>query len=134
MVMTPAEFDTRRRTLGLSVAELADVCGVQDRTARRWCLGTLDRPADAVGALDALEAAMNRAVVEAVALVTERVADGPVVLWRHRTPEAHARSRPAGSIPHGAHAILIARVAAALAAEGVEAVIEWSDPAERAVE
>ncbi|AGH48785.1 MULTISPECIES: helix-turn-helix domain-containing protein [Sphingomonadales] len=124
--MSPAEFDTRRRSLGLSVDETAALCGVQDRTVRRWQSGATPIPADASGALESLEDAMGLAVDELVTFATDRVAKGPVLLWRYRTQAEQDRSPHARSLPLGAHAMMIAWAADALEAEGIDVDIEWA--------
>lgn len=125
--MTPAEFDTRRRTLGLSVDEAAALCGVQDRTVRRWQSGAYPIPDDAEDALERLEDAMERAVDQAVKLAKAEAGRAPVVLHRYRTAEDQARSPHASSLPLGAHAMMIGWAADALAAEGVEVQIGWAE-------
>jgi len=125
--MTPAEFDTRRRSLGLTVEEAAALCGVQDRTVRRWQSGATPIPQDAASALSRLEEAMGAAVDNAVLLATDKMADGTIALYRYRTAEDHARSPHASSLPPGAHAMMIAWAADALEAEGFEVRIEWAE-------
>lgn len=125
-LMTPAGFDTRRRSLGLSVDETASLCGVQDRTVRRWQSGDSPIPADAAAALDQLEAAMSEAVEQALARATDHVARGPVVLWRYRTQADQDRSPHAATLPLGAYAMMIAWAAKALAAEGMDVSIQWA--------
>jgi DNA-binding transcriptional regulator YiaG len=39
MIRTPTEFAEARQTLGLSVAQCAAVCNVDQRTIRRWETG-----------------------------------------------------------------------------------------------
>lgn len=126
--MTPAEFDTRRRSLGLSVDETAALCGVGDRQVRRWQSGATPVPVDAAAGLEALEDAMARAVDEATRHTTDKVERGPVVLWRYRTQADLDRSPHARGLPLGAHAMMIAWAADALAAEGVDVRIEWASP------
>jgi transcriptional regulator with XRE-family HTH domain len=125
--LTPAEFDTRRRYLGLSVDETAALCGVQDRTIRRWQNGTSPIPDDARAALKALEDAMNKAVTALVETVTNVTASGPVVLWRYRTKAEQDKSPHASSLPLGAHAMMIAWAADALEGEGIEVEIAWAE-------
>lgn len=124
--MTPAELDTRRRMLGLSVDETAALCGVQDRQIRRWQSGAQPIARDVPARLEALEEAMEHAVEEIVALATDKVLDGPVTLWRYRTAADQAQSPNARGIPLGAHAMLTAWAADALAAEGIDVTIEWA--------
>ena len=125
--MMSAEFDTRRRYLGLSVEEVAALCGVHDRTARRWCSGERRVPADVVAALEAAEDAMNAAVEHVVALATDHVQSGPVVLYRYRAAVDMERAGSDWRLPFGAHAMMIAWAADALEAEGIETTIEWAE-------
>jgi len=125
--MTPAEFDTRRRYLGLSVDEAAALCGVQDRTIRRWQSGASPIPADAPAALDRLEYAMTNSVASVVRLTTDRMAGGVIELYRYRTPEHQATSPHASGIPLGAHAMLTAWTANELVDEGFDVRVEWAD-------
>jgi hypothetical protein len=124
--LTPAEFDTRRRSLGLSVDETAALCGVQDRTVRRWQSGASPIPEDATEALGGLEDAMLEAVEQALRLATDMTTSAPVVLRRYRTAGDQARSPHASSLPPGAHAMMIGWAADALEAEGIATRIEWA--------
>jgi hypothetical protein len=125
--MTPARFDTYRRSLGLSVEETAGLCGVQDRTIRRWQSGASPIPDNAAEAMGDLEGAMTEAVEQAQALASDMTAQGPAVLWRYRTLNDQARSPHASPLPLGAHAMLIAWTADALEAAGIETQIEWAE-------
>ena len=126
--MTPAEFDTLRRSLGLSVDETAALCGVQDRTVRRWQSGASTIPDEAEQLLADLEDAMGCAVENVVELASDMTSAGPIVLWRYRTAEAQAASPHASSLLPGAHAMMIGWSADALRAEGIDVRIEWADP------
>ena len=128
-LMTPAEFDTRRRSLGLSIGEVAALVGVSEKTINNWTRGQTAIPADVVAALGALEDAMAEAVENVVEIATDMTDEGPLVLWRYRTPDDQARSHHASSLPLGAHAMMIGWAADALEAEGVTCVIEWADQA-----
>lgn len=126
--MTPAEFDTWRRKLGLSVKETGDICGrVAERTVNRWISGDLPLPRDATAALAQLESAMLNAVENVVDHATDMVDEGPIILWRYKSPAAQAKSPHASSLPPGAHAMLVAWAAAALEDEGVASEIHWAD-------
>lgn len=119
--MTPAEYDTHRRRLGLSVEEAAVLHGVQDRTVRRWCSGDRAVPDDAAEALRTLESDMTADLENVM-----RVAQRQTILRRYRTMAALARHEPAPHLPLGAHAMMIAWAAEALAEQGVDVTIEWA--------
>ena len=124
--MTPAEFDTRRRALGLSVEEAAGLCAVQDRTVRRWQSGVSPIPDDAAETLDALEDVMLETMVKALDHASDMTAVGPVVLWRYKTQADQDRRPHASSLPLGADAMLIAWIADALESAGIAVEIEWA--------
>jgi hypothetical protein len=124
--VTGAEYDTRRRLLGLSVEEAARLHGVQDRTIRRWTRGVSPVPDDAALALLDLEDRMEKAVGEAVKLAKAEAGTAPVALYRYRSVEAQTRSPHASSLPLGAHAMLIGWTADALDAEGFGVAIGWA--------
>lgn len=125
--MTPAELDTRRRSLGLSIEEQARVCGpVHEKTVRRWHSGAAPIPDDVRSRLDDIEDQMDRSVEALVRMYTDFVDAGPVRLTRYRTQDDLDESPHAG-LPLGAHAMMTAWVDAALAKEGVDTVIEWAD-------
>lgn len=124
--MTPAEFDTRRRLLGLSVQAAADYCGVNRRTIERWINGDSEMAEEAIERLQELEDRMSAAAEQAVELAREKQA-GAVELLRYRSQQAVDASPRAAGLPLGSHAILIGWVADALEAEGVETEIVWGD-------
>ena len=124
--MTPAEFDTRRRLLGLSIQEAADYLGVQRRTVERWISGYSSVDDGAADRLLALEDRMSAAVEQVVVVARDKRAD-TVVLLRYRSQQAVDASPDAAGLPLGAHAILIGWTADALDAEGVETEIVWGD-------
>ena len=126
--MAGAGFDTRRRALGLSIAETAAVCGgVNERTVNRWINDHSPVPDDAFGALDALEEALERAVDRLVTIATEQTMAGPIIVRRYRTQDDLSASRDDIGIPLGAHAMMTAWLDDALAAQGVDTKIVWSD-------
>lgn len=139
--MTPAEFDTRRRLLGLSLRETGLVCHldsrpVTEKSVRRWSEGSLDIPARAIDALIALEERIGEMVDQTVATVTARSLSGPIVLRRYRDQDELDDSpdgEDASLLPLGAHAIYIGWLADALAADGVATQITWAvGPSEHA--
>lgn len=124
--MTAAEFDTRRRLLGLSIQETADYAGVQRRTVERWISGHSGVDKRAVIALLGLEDKMLTAVEHTVDLAREKNA-GAVALMRYRSQGAIDASPHAAGLPLGAHAILIGWTAMALADLKIQAEIVWGD-------
>jgi hypothetical protein len=124
--VTPAEFDTRRRLLGLSIQETSEWCGTQRRTVERWISGYSNVSPSAVLKLDTLKKNMAVAVDGAVKLA--RFHDASIVsLARYRSQGAVDASPHAAGLPLGAHAILIGWTADALQEAGFEVVIAWSD-------
>ncbi|RIA37457.1 uncharacterized protein DUF1870 [Hephaestia caeni] len=130
--MTPAEFDTRRRALGLSIEEARFVCAhngkpVDVRQVRRWANGESPVAQNAIDGLNALEWRMEAMVNQLVETVTKRTMAGPVPLRRYRDQDDLDRSPEGGDLPLGAHAIYVGWAADALAAEGVGVNIVWAD-------
>lgn len=124
--MTPAEFDTRRRLLGLSMEETAEWCGANRVTVQRWIKNQSRISPSAIARLDELESRMNAAVEAAVA-VARREKPDVVRLLRYRSQAAVDASPHAAGMPPGAHAILIGWKADALEAGGQAFTIEWGD-------
>ena len=130
--MTPAAFDTRRRMLGLSVRDTAQVCGrdggpVSEKAVNNWIRGEAPVPLDAQLALEALELRMEDQVAALVDLITDKTMIGPEPLVRYRTQEALDDGPHACELPLGAHAMMIAWADDQLAAQGVETDIIWGE-------
>lgn len=125
-MMTPAEFDTRRRLLGLSIQEVADWCEVQRRTVERWISGYSGVAENASARLLDLEDRMTAAVEQAVALASVQKPDS-VTLLRYRSQSGLDASPHAAGMPLGAHAIMIGWMADALEDEGMTVAIAWGD-------
>ena len=126
--MSPAEFDTKRRMLGLSVDDAAQLCGgVSSRAVNNWMRGEAPIPNDAIQALALLEKQIDNAIDYIVADATDKTESGIVVLLRYRTQQAFEESQHAAQMPFGAHAILIGLTAQALEAEGIEVEIFWAN-------
>lgn len=123
--MNPAEYDTLIRRLGLSVSEAAALHGVEDRTVRRWCTGERAVPEDAVETLRVLETDMAADLENIL-----RTAEHRMTLTRHRSMQSLAEHEPAPHLPLGAHAMMIAWAAEALASDGVAVSIEWATNSE----
>ncbi len=123
--MTPAEFDTRRRLLGLSIEETAEWCGANRVTVQRWTKGQSRIDPRAIDRLEELEDGMAAAVERAVATVKNH--NGPVPLFRYRSQAAVDAAPHASGMPLGAHAILIGWTADALEDAGHAVEIVWGD-------
>jgi hypothetical protein len=123
--MTPAEFDTRRRLLGLNMEETAEWCGANRVTVQRWIKGLSRIDPKAVARLETLENSMIISAENAVALIFGHA--GPVPLIRYRTQAAVDAAPHASGMPLGAHAILIGWTADALEDVGHEVEIVWGD-------
>lgn len=125
--MSGAEFDTRRVALGLSRAEVAEWCGVQERTVIRWRAGTLPIAPAAIERLLHLEDMIAVKVEQLVETVAKRSLAGPIDLVRYRTADELNDSVDGDELPAGAHAIYVAQASDALQAEGIATRIVWAD-------
>lgn len=121
-----AELDTYRRSLGLSTREVAALCDVKERTVNRWQNGDSPIPNFAMTALDDLSEKMENAVVNALLLIEEKNADGPVLLWRYRNQCDLDNSAHAGGMPLGAHAVMISWCCEALSEEDIDYNVAWA--------
>lgn len=124
--MTPAEFDTRRRLVGLSIQEAADWCGVQRRTVERWISGYSEVSHEACNRLVDLETRMATAVGHALELAQSKSPD-VVEIKRYRSQAAVDASPYAAGLPLGAHAILIGWTMQALRSSGLRTAVIWGD-------
>lgn len=125
--MTPAEFDTRRRMLGLSVEDTAQLCGgVSPRAVNNWFRGEAPLPKDAIEALLKLDWQIDNAIESAVRFAQIQRPD-IVELKRYRTQKGFESSPHASQMPFGAHAVLIGLTTEALGAEGIATEIVWAD-------
>jgi transcriptional regulator with XRE-family HTH domain len=124
--MTPAEFDTRRRLLGLSIQEAADYLGVQRRTVERWISGYSEVAGAAADLLFDLESRMDAAVEVVVSVVKKQKPD-EITLTRYRSQAAVDASPHAAGLPLGAHGILIGWAADTLESAGHTVEIIWGD-------
>lgn len=124
--MSPAELDTRRRLLGLSVEELAETIGSTERTARRWIAGRQDIPAALIDRLDQIEREMEIFVDYVTRKATDLLEAGPVTLTRYRTRE-DLDAGPHAGLPFGAHAMAVAWAYDALSGEGMDVEVVWDD-------
>ncbi len=123
--MTPAEFDTRRRLLGLSIAETADWIGVSEKTINNYVNGRTAIHADVHEKLTRLEDAMQNAVNHFLRLAEENEAS-VVALRRYRNQDDLDASANAAGMPLGAHAMMIGWAADTLEAEGFSTAIEFA--------
>lgn len=124
--MNAAEYDTRRRALGLSVRDLAELHGCTERTVNRRLAGEQEVRDRDIDDLDRLEREMDKAVDEALARAKSLKFDGPITLFRYRNPEHFSTSSHVGAMPPGSHAMLISWVADALEAKGYDVEIDWA--------
>lgn len=123
--MTGAEYDTRRRSLGLSIEETAWLHNVNVRQVRRWIREDTPVPASVEARLDELEEMMGRSVDFAVQQATDRVDAGPIILFRYISQDVYEASPDKAGLPLGAHAMMISWAAEELRAEGVAVEIRW---------
>ena len=125
--MDSAEFDTRRRQLGLSEEEASEICGVSIQTIREWQLGPVTAPVDAFAKLDELTDAMIAAAAHVVRQTSDLYDGRTIYLPRYFDREHQETNENAASIPFGAHAMLIAWTASALEEMGYDVKIVWAD-------
>lgn len=125
--MTPEHFRTLRERLGLTAEALGRIPGlryqVTDRTVRRWEAGDVPIPDDAIAALLALDAEVERRVQATIELLNDRtLQDGApecVDLIRYRDDEQLASAHP--NFPGGTavHNAMIGRCREAIERRGV---------------
>jgi transcriptional regulator with XRE-family HTH domain len=123
--VTAAEFDTRRRLLGLSIEETASWCGVKRRTVERWISGYSEVSDAGVERLEELESCMIKAVERGAA---EAACEDKVVLIRYRSQAALAALPHASGLPAGAHAMMTGWLWEALDHQGADVEIVWGEP------
>ncbi len=124
--MTPAEYRTLRETCGLSQQAAADFHNVALRTIAHWETGRNGVPAGAAQELRTLNARMERAASEAVALWHEHSAES-VALVRYRSLDDYRGSRAdREGLPWPSHNALIARLMLALERAGATVVIDYA--------
>lgn len=121
-----ARYDTRRRALGLSVSELAQLHGCAERTINRRVNDQQPVQPDDWDDLEDLEERMEALVDAVVRLATEKTISGPVPLVRYRSQAALDTGPHACDLPLGAHAMMIAWTDDQLAAQGIETKIIWA--------
>lgn len=130
--MNSAEYKALREACGLSQEDAALFHNVGLWMLAEWERGGDDVPPTAIEELQRLDAALERAVLEAIDHV-EEVRDqkpGPAVvaLSRYRTKAGYDASRAGREgLLHACHDALIARTAAALRRVGAVVTIVWAD-------
>lgn len=128
--MSAAEIDTRRRSLGLSLGELAGATGISERTLRYWVSGE-GEPRDPASIMDRLtEVAVTMgdlvdSLSELALEAFERTGERRAVVVRHARPDTMAADDHRG-LPLGAHAMAMSWLADDLRADGFEVVFEWA--------
>lgn len=124
------EIQARREALGLSVAELAAVCGVTRSTVGRWERGQSPCAPDTHAVLDGLESFVD-GVVDAVAGAGVD-AQPPVILWAHKSEAGLLRAHPgmremtivdAPDVAPKLHRVALGRALRELRLAGVDASI-----------
>ena len=123
--MTCAEYKTLREACGLSQQAAADFHDVALRTVQYWEAGGAVPPGVA-DEITQLNARIERAVTEAMALAAKHPAD-TVALVRYRTPQAFAGSRADGEgLSWPCHNALVGRMKLALERIGATVTIAWA--------
>jgi len=128
--MTAAELKTLRESLGLTLDAMAEMSGVQQRTAKYWESGRFPVPADVQEVLQRLDDRfehMTRMTLEAMR--QQRTQPAEVVLIRYRSTDDLHHYRPEFKpLPASAHGALLGRVAQAMRREGHTARIVFLEP------
>jgi transcriptional regulator with XRE-family HTH domain len=124
--MNAAEYDTRRRALGLSIRDLAELHGCTERTINRRILGEQAVRMEDIDDIEQLEVAMDNAVDHVVKLAKAEAGRAPITLYRYRNADHQSGSAHAPTLPLGAHAMMISWALDALEAEGFDVAVEWA--------
>jgi len=103
--MTPAEFQSLRESLGLSVRALADIIEVKnERTIRNWESGDRQIPRVAMESLLALDQMAERIVLNGIELFRE-ISAREVVVLRYESDADFRRYHPHMAVFPHAHRI-----------------------------
>lgn len=97
--MTKARFRAIRESIGLSLRDVAQLCGVQERTARRWeAPGYNDPPEDAWDALAMMERRYQDGVSGAIDAVKQSGAKIVSISYYRSQEEYDAFGRDEGPV------------------------------------
>jgi transcriptional regulator with XRE-family HTH domain len=129
--MQPAQFKTLREALGFTLAEVAALAGVGERTAKYW-ESSSEPPADVVQVLKNWDAAFDQAAHNALAVYAEQSEENGlpegVDLYRYREAATLWAQHPEfEGLSTRVHAVLLWRVKHALQLAGIVAVIRFVD-------
>lgn len=126
--MNGAELDTRRRALGLSVAETAAVLGVGARTVGYWFAGDGEpsRPDELAARLREVEDTMGDLVDDLREQIDDEEECGRVCLRRYRTQAALDAAGIARGLPIGAYSMTVAWAIDDLRGDGHAVTVEWA--------
>lgn len=125
--MNAAELDLRRRALGLSVAEAAEILGAGERTLSYWSSGR-GEPRDPDGIAVRL-AEVENVMGDIVDDIVERADEeerAAIVLARPRTRAELDASGLGRGLPLGAYLMSLAWALDELRADGHTVSIDWS--------
>ena len=131
--VTSAELKTYREALGLTVGWLAAEARVGERTVRYWESARNQVPEDVAALILRVEAQTRQLVENALVTVGEvaqQEGSEPeaVDLRRYAADEEFWRAHPAFKpLPATWHGAALARIARALEARGIPAVIEYAN-------
>lgn len=129
--MTPAELRTLREACGLSLPQLAALCGVRERTARYWESGRSKVPSDVAATIAQLDASLTEAAHRSARLACHlcdreagALAQGSrpreIILLRYSTDADLAHYRPdMRHLSTTTHAALLYRTRSLLREEGL---------------
>ncbi len=135
MMMSPAEFKTLREACGLSLPQLAKLCGVLERSVRYWESGRSRVPADAARFVRQLDEMLSTSAAQAHATIAQAQqgkapGEMQITLLRYQSDADLHHYRPdMRPLPATAHAALLYRVATAMQEQGIPWRIVYLDTA-----
>ena len=129
---TKARFRATRESLGLSLHDVAQACGVQERTARRWeAPGYNDPPEDAWEWLDDMEMSFMEGVEAAVDAVHASAARVVSLSYYRSQEEYDAFGRDPG--PYGFANAISRELMVMLEGEEIEVRLQFPEEADTAL-
>lgn len=132
-MITTAEIDIRRRSLGLSIAETAEAIGASERVIRYWFSGE-SGPRDPAGVMTRLgevEASMGDLVDSLSERAMERAAESGgrlAIVSVYPNADALLLSGQDRGLPYGAWMMAMSWLVDDLRSDGFTVELEWTSP------